>query len=143
VSAARTARARKLLSIEVQRVAVKERELAEARRAMSEAEQRVTEAEVEARAADQRWLDETSTELLAQASEHRRGLELRVELARRRVLTAAAEVKTREAAAIAARMAERRFEILIEGFERTEETRVRKAERRLGDEHAARRTGAS
>lgn len=124
-------------------MAVKERELAEARRALLEAEQRVTDAEAYARSVDERWLDATSTELLAQASEHRRALELRVTRARRRVVAAADEVKTREAAAVAARMAERRFEILIEGFDRTEEARVRKAERRSGDEHAARKTGAT
>jgi len=144
VSSVRTARARKLLAFETTRVATKERELAAARRALAEVEAVLVRAVAEAREAESRWLDdETSTELLEQASEHRCSLETRVSSARQRVAKAAAEVKAREAAAIVARMAERRFEILIDGFAAADDARARKAERKSGDEHAARKAGTS
>jgi len=143
VSAARTTRARRLLAVETSRVAVKERELAAARRAVTELEAVAARAVADARVADSRWLDDdTSSELLAEASAHRHNLEKRVVIARGSVVRAGAEVKAREEAAIAARMAERRFEILIEGFEEADAARARKAERRSGDEHAARKGGA-
>jgi hypothetical protein len=142
VSSARTKRARRLLAVETSRVAARERELAEARRVLVEREGSVVEAMALARAADARWLEvETSTELLAQASAHRWALEGSINRERQAVAVAAAEVKVREAAAIAARMSERRFEILIEGFDAADDARERKAERRTGDEHASRKTG--
>ena len=123
-------------------MATKERELAVARRGLADVEAVVVRAVAESREAESRWLDEeTSTELLEQASEHRSTLETRVSAARQMVASALAEVKAREGAAIAARMAERRFEILIEGFTAADDARARKTERKSGDEHAARKTG--
>lgn len=128
--------------METTRVSERERELALARRALAEVEGQLAAAAAEAVAADARWLDdETSSELLAQASARRCSLEVRVKRAQRAVTEALAEVARREQAAIAARMAERRFEILIEGFVATDDARVRKAERKAADEHASRKAG--
>jgi len=143
VSIARTARARKLLAVETSRVAARERELAEARRALEEHQAAEARAEAAARAADTRWLEVESAEELAQASAHRRSLETRVARAAQATARAAADVCAKELAAIAARIAERRFEILIEGFVRADTAREQKVERRAADEHAARRRDAS
>lgn len=139
MSAARTARARKLLAVETSRVAARERDLALARQALEAQEAAVTRATADARAAEERWLEVSTVDDLAQASAHRHTLELRVVRAAQGVTRAAAEVRAREADAIAARIAERRFEILIEGFLRADAARAQKAERRSADEHAARR----
>jgi flagellar biosynthesis chaperone FliJ len=143
VTEARTRRARKLLAVETSRVAKREGELAAARRALEEREQAATEAEAAARAADTAWLDVSSTEELAQASARRRSLEARLVQRSHDVALAKVEVMRREEALVAARISERRFEILIEGFEQAAATRERKVERKDADEHAARRTGAS
>lgn len=143
MSIARTARARKLLAVETSRVAARERELAEARRALEEHQAAEARAEAEARAADTRWLDVESADELAQASAHRRSLEARVVRAAEATARVADDVRAKELAAISARIAERRFEILIEGFVRTDRAREQKVERRAADEHAARRRDAS
>lgn len=139
MSAARIARARKLLAVETSRVAAREAELAAARRVLEDLQASVVRAEAEARAGDTRWLEADSADDLARASAHRRSLEARVVRATIAVTHAVADVKTKEAAAIAARIAERRFEILIEGFVRADSAREQKIERRAADEHAARR----
>jgi colicin import membrane protein len=143
VTIARTARARKLLAVETARVAACERDLAVARRALEEREAAAARAEADARAADSRWLDAVSVDDLAQASAHRRALEARLVQAKQAMARAATEVRARELEAIAARIAERRFEILIEGFVRADEAREDKVERRTADEHAARRRDAT
>jgi flagellar biosynthesis chaperone FliJ len=143
VTEARTKRARKLLAVETSRVAKREGELAAARRALEEREQAATEAEAAARAADTAWLEVSSTEELAQASARRRHLEARLVQRSHDVALAKVEVLRREEALVAARISERRFEILIEGFEQAATTRERKIERKAADEHAARRTGAT
>lgn len=143
MTVARTARARKLLAVETSRVAARERDLALARRALEELERASARAEADARAGDTRWLEAASAADLQQASAHRRVLEARLGRAAQAVARAAAEVRAREAEAIAARIAERRFEILIEGFVRADAAREQKVERRAADEHAARRRNAS
>jgi flagellar biosynthesis chaperone FliJ len=143
VTEARTKRARKLLAVETSRVVKREGELAAARRALEEREQAATEAEAAARTADTAWLEVSSTEELAQASARRRSLEARLVQRTHDVALAKVEVLRREEALVAARISERRFEILIEGFEQAAATRERKIERKAADEHAARRTGAS
>lgn len=143
MSAARIARARKLLAVETSRVAARERELADARRALEAREMAVTAFESEARAADGRWLDLDAADDLGQASAHRHGLATKLVHAKAAVVLAVAEVRAREGAAVDARIAERRFEILIEGFLRAEAAREQKVERRIADEHAARRREAS
>ncbi len=142
MTVARTARARKLLAVETSRVAARERDLALARQALEEREAEAARAEAEARAADSRWLDAASVDDLAQASAHRRALELRRLRAVRAVAEAAAVVRACEAAAVTARVAERKFEIMIEGFLRADAAREQKAERRSADEHAARKREA-
>jgi hypothetical protein len=128
------------MAVETARVAVKERELAAARAALASAESAHERALSRANQAQSRWIDvETSSETLARASEHRRSLDAEVQVAAMGVARAAALVKSREEAAIAARMAERRFELLIEGIDAAEDVRARKAERKAGDEHAARK----
>jgi flagellar biosynthesis chaperone FliJ len=143
VSEARTKRARKLLAVETSRVVKREGELAAARRALEEREHAAAEAEAAARAADTAWLEVSSTEELAQASARRRSLEARLVQRTHDVSLAKVEVMRREEVLVAARISERRFEILIEGFEQAAATRERKIERKEADEHAARRTGAS
>jgi hypothetical protein len=143
VSTARTARARKLLAVETSRVAARERDLADARLALEAREAAAAAAEAEARAADGRWLDLDAADDLGQASAHRHALATRVLHAKRAVTEAVAEVRAKELAAIDARIAERRFEILIEGFLRADAAREQKVERRVSDEHAARRREAS
>jgi len=144
VSASRLARVKRLLEIETQRVAVKERELAEAQQALQQAERRAQDAERDVRQADAKWLEAmTSADDLERASAHRRELVARVARANKEVESAATHVRVRQQAVVAARMGERRFEILIEGLQATETVRVNKAERKAADEHAARRAGAS
>lgn len=99
-------------------------------------------AESEARAADGRWLELDAADDLGQASAHRHALATKVLRAKASVASAAAEVRVKEVAAVDARMAERRFEILIEGFVRADGAREQKLERRISDEHAARRREA-
>jgi hypothetical protein len=139
VTVARTTRARKLLAVETSRVAVRERDLAVARAVLEEHRAAEAAAEAGARAAHPRWLDVESADELAQASAHRRALAGRVLRAAAATARALAEVNAREAAAVAARIAERRFEILIEGFLRADALREQKVERRIADEHAARK----
>jgi hypothetical protein len=139
VTVARTTRARKLLAVESSRVAARERDQAVARAVLEEQGAAEAAAEAEARAADTRWLDDESVVELALASAHRRALEGRVLRAAAATARALAEVNAREAAAVAARIAERRFEILIEGFLRADALREQKVERRIADEHAARK----
>jgi hypothetical protein len=142
VSTARIRRARRLLAFETTRVAERERELATARRALAEVEGVLAAAVTEAEAAGARWQeDETSSEQLAWASARRVCLDIRVARARTSVSEALAEVTRRGQAAVLARMAERRFEILIEGFEATDDAKARKAERKAADEHASRKGG--
>lgn len=143
MSAARTARARKLLAFEATRVAARERELADARRALEAREASVATAEAEALAADGRWLDLDAADDLGQASAHRHALATKVSHAKVARARAVADVNAKEAAAVEARIAERRFEILIEGFVRAEQAREQKIERRASDEHAARRRQGS
>ena len=143
MSAARTARARRLLAVETSRVAARERSLADARRALDAREAMVAAAESEARAADGRWLDLDAADDLGQASAHRHALATKVLRAKLAVAEAAAELRIKELAAVDARIAERRFEILIEGFLRVDAAREQKVERRISDEHAARRREAS
>lgn len=139
MTVARTARARKLLAVETSRVAARERDVIAARALLAEREAAAARATAEASAADSRWLDVDSTDDLARASAHRRALEARAARAALEVARAAEELRVREAAAVVARSAERRFEILIEGFLRADAAGERKAERRIADEHAARR----
>lgn len=143
MSAARIARARRLLAVETSRVAARERDLAEARRALEAREAIVAAAESEARAADGRWLDLDAADDLGQASAHRHALATKVLRAKSAVAEAAAEMRIKQLAAVDARIAERRFEILIEGFLRVDAAREQKVERRISDEHAARRREAS
>lgn len=143
MSTARIRRARRLLAFETTRVAERERELAIARRALVEVEGLLAAAVTEADTAGTRWQeDETSSEQLAWASARRISLDIRVGRARKAVSEALAEVARRAQAAVAARMAERRFEILIEGFEATDDAKARKVERKAADEHASRKGGA-
>lgn len=143
MSAARTARARRLLAVETSRVAARERDLADARRALEARRAIVTAAESEARAADGRWLDLDAADDLGQASAHRHALGTKVLRATAALAESAAEVRIKELAAVDARMAERRFEILIEGFLRADGAHEQRLERRISDEHAARRREAS
>ena len=129
--------------METSRVAARERDLADARRALEAREAVASAAESEARAADGRWLDLVAADDLGQASAHRHALATKVLRATASVATAAGEVRTKELAAVDARMAERRFEILIEGFVRADVAHEQKLERRTSDEHAARRREAS
>jgi flagellar export protein FliJ len=139
---ARARRTARLLAFEETRVTARERELGAARRVLEHREAAVAQAIAASVLACGQWLDDaTSTELLAQASAHRRTLEDRVVAARRAVTVAKEDVTRSEAALVVARMAHRRIEILIEGFEQADAQRARKADRRAADEHAARRTG--
>jgi flagellar biosynthesis chaperone FliJ len=140
---ARTRRARKLLAVEASRVAERERELAMARRELEACEVASRSAADEARAADDAWLEVSSAEDLARASARRRTLETRLVQRGLEVSRAAAAVRACEERLVAARIAERRFEILIEGFERVELARERKVERKAADEHAARKSGVA
>lgn len=139
---ARTARARKLLAVESSRVAAREHDLALARRALEEKEAAAHQAASAALDAHSRWLDVCSTSDLQEASARRQALEAQSARAADAVQQAAAVVRAREADAVAARIAERRFEILIEGFLRADAAREQKIERRNADEHAARKREA-
>lgn len=140
---ARATRTARLLAFEATRVTARERDLVAARRCLDEREAIVARAIAASATACGLWLDDaTSTELLARASAHRCTLEDRVTAARRAATVAKDEVSRAEAALVMARMAHRRIEILIEGFEQADALRARKAERRAADEHAGRKTGA-
>lgn len=143
MSRARTLRAERLLAAERRRLAERERELADARRELEAREGALAFAASEERAAETRWLEVSSVEELEQASSFRCALAARVVQAREGVARAASVVREKEAAAIAVRVAERRFEVLIEGFTAVAAAHARKLERKAADEHAARRAGAT
>lgn len=115
-----------------------ERALVEARRALEAREERLSAVRAELEDSAARWLDASSSEDLAHASARRRTLARRIELEERAVEEAMARVRALEAAAIEARKDERRLELLVEGLEANEAARRKKAERKIGDEHAAR-----
>ena len=134
----RLLRVQRLLAVEVKRVATAEQELAAARRQASMRQDALRNAERARSAAYTRWLDVVSVDELAQASAHRSVLEARVAAAVAAAAEGDAEVRVRHVAVVAARTAERRMEILIEGIERAQTALAGKAERRLADEHASR-----
>jgi flagellar export protein FliJ len=137
----RLLRAQRLLGVEVKRVAAAEVELAASRGRREQVAAVLRAIEEALTGAYTRWLDVVSVDELAQASAHRCALEARVAVARTALAKADAELREREAGLVAARTAERRMEILIEGFERAVAAREGKAERRLADEHASRMSG--
>ena len=110
---------------------------------LEEQEAASVRAQAESYAADGRWLECESADDLAQASAHRRALEARAVRAKAAASLAAALVSSKQVAAVEARIAERRFEILIEGFLRADAACEQKVERRSSDEHAARRRQAT
>ncbi len=135
---ARTNRVKKLLAVEASRAETKERELADARRLLDQREAERAAREAAFADACERWLDVVSVEELEQASARRTTLNAHLERARFAVASAKSELAKREAAAIAARTAERRMEILLEGFAAADAQKAVKAERKSADEHAAR-----
>ncbi len=137
----RLERARRLLAVEVKRVAAAERALAMSRQRHAERRAAAVRAEEVVTAAYDQWLDVVSAEELAQASAHRSVLHARVAAARAALAHAEDDVRAHEVALVAARTAERRMEILIEGFERALAARESKTERRLADEHGSRMSG--
>ncbi len=134
----RITRVKRLLAVESSRVATRELELVEARRELELREAAVTRLEAEHAEACDRSLEVASVEDLERASDHRAAIHEHIVRARAAVDVAQAEVHTREAAAIRARTAERRMEILLEGFVEVDALRATKAERKSADEHAAR-----
>ena len=137
----RIVRIQRLVAVEAKRVAKAEQDLGGARQKLSLCQAALTSSEVALTDAYARWLDVVSVDELAQASAHRSALQARVAAQSVAMANADAEVRVLERAVVAARTAERRLEILIEGFEAADATRASKAERRLADEHASRATG--
>jgi flagellar biosynthesis chaperone FliJ len=138
---ARRQRIARILTVERNRVTVKERELVEARRLLETATAGVGKAKENFAAACDRWLDEVSIAVLEDASDHRQTLLGRIQRAEAQEASAREVLRARERALVEARIAERRIELLLEGIDKADDVRERKAERRAADEHAARKTG--
>lgn len=117
--------------------------MAEARRALETRTEAVQQAHEALETACQSTPAVTSVEDLELASLHRLTLRQRLVHAKSAEDAARIELRARERALVDARMAERRMEILLEGFERAGQARERKEERRATDEHASRKTGST
>lgn len=140
---ARERRVERLRSIEETRALVKERATTEARQALETRIEAVQRAHEALETSCQPTPEITSVEELELASLHRLTLRKRLVHAKAAEDAARNELHARERALVEARMAERRMEILLEGFERAGQQRERKEERRATDEHASRKTGST
>lgn len=116
----------------------RERSLVEARRLLEAQTETLARAQAELDAGAEQWLEAQSSDELAQASARRRTLARYVEIQARKTDEAKGEVQVVEQAAVEARRDERRLEILVEGLEAGEAARRKKADQKIGDEHAAR-----
>jgi len=135
---ARTKRLERLVRVEHDRVAAKERELGEARSALAAADAATARAAGALEMGLARWADAETAADLADVSAHRESLRLRLAAARADAEAARREVASREKALVAARVSERRIEVLIETAQRNEAAREARLERRAADERAAR-----
>ena len=116
----------------------RERTLVEARRELDARAETLARAQAELDAGAARWLEAESSAELEHASARRRTLARHVEIEASKTDEAKGRVQVVEQAAVEARRDERRLEILVEGLEAGEATRRKKAEQKIGDEHAAR-----